>query len=183
MKVAIGLGNPGKEYEETRHNAGRNAVMALAKKIKALAWEENKKALSLTAVGEIGKGKILLVTPQTFMNKSGKAVEALGLKARDVLLVHDDSDIELGKMKFSFGRRSAGHKGVESVMRVLKRKDFWRLRIGVQKARRAPADRLVLMKFTPPERKIFARVLKHACEAIEIFFSESPEKAMSQWNK
>lgn len=132
--------------------------------------------------GKLKKTAVTILLPETFMNKSGKTIGALKIQPKKLLLIHDDSDLRLGKLKFSFGKNSAGHKGVESVMRTLKTKDFWRLRVGIQKQKRVEATSLVLMKFTPQEKSVFTKVLKRAALAIETFITESPEKAMSIYN-
>ena len=166
IKLIIGLGNPGKEYERTRHNAGFLFIDTL---------ENNQKNMSLRDISRREK-KIILAKTQTFMNKSGKAVLALSkfykIKPENILVVHDDIDILWGNFKFSFGRRSAGHKGVKSVIKSLKTKNFWRLRIGIQPAfakatagkqkTRTKADKIILKKFTPDELKEFDKIMKKA---------------------
>ena len=126
MILLVGLGNPGKKYEHTRHNAGFLFIDAL---------ENNLKNMSLRDISRREK-KIILAKTQVFMNKSGAAVLSLikfyKVKPENVLIVHDDIDILWGKFKFSFGRSAAGHKGVESIIKTLKTKNFWRLRIGIQ---------------------------------------------------
>ena len=126
IKLIIGIGNPGKKYERTRHNAGFLFIDEL----------------------ERLKIKITLAKSQSFMNESGRAVVDLikfyhptgdlpkgdKIKPENILIVHDDIDILWGNYKFSFGRSSAGHKGVESIIKSLKTKNFWRLRIGIQPA-------------------------------------------------
>lgn len=182
MITIVGLGNPGKEHQDTRHNAGRNVALGFAKKNNMSAFTYNKKVAALASEGKLKKTAITILLPETFMNKSGKTVGALRIQPKKLLLIHDDSDLELGRLKFSFGKSSAGHKGVESVMRALKTKDFWRLRVGIQKKKRVGAINLVLMKFTPQEKNVFTKVLKRALLAIETFATESPEKAMSVYN-
>jgi len=167
MKTIVGLGNPGKEYESTRHNIGREIVMAIAKYFDFEPWRENKKFFGLTAIGMINKVKVLLVLPDTYMNKSGKALAQAGVKPKDLVVIHDDTDLLLGSFKVSFGKRSAGHKGVESVMRAVKSRDFWRVRVGVQKKKRMDAMELVLKKWAPSEKLIVKKVEKKILELIE----------------
>ena len=134
MYTIAGLGNPGEEYENTRHNTGRIVVEAFCNKQKFDEFKEDKKTNSLKTEGKIGKSKILCLLPETFMNKSGSAlkkVTASKKKAEKLIVVHDDIDLILGKFKISFGKGSAGHKGVESVMRAVGTKDFYRVRVGV----------------------------------------------------
>ena len=132
--VIVGLGNPGKEYEKTRHNAGRNAVELVAKNGGFDDFIFNKTANALVNKGSIGGENVTLVLPETMMNASGKAVSAFVKSpkaAKSLLVIHDDLDLPVGTIKMVFGRGSGGHKGVESVMRAIKTKDFARLRIGI----------------------------------------------------
>ena len=154
VKLIIGLGNPGKEYKRTRHNAGFLFIDEL----------------------ERLKIKIILAKSQSFMNESGRAVADLikfyKVKPESILIVHDDIDILWGNYKFSFGRSSAGHKGVESVIKSLKTKNFWRLRIGIQPAfakKHIRADKVILKKFTPAETKILNQTIKKAIAEIDRF--------------
>jgi len=179
IKLIVGLGNPGKEYENTRHNTGFLFVDELAKYLKAPDFTLQKKLKA-----EISKSEITLTKPQTFINKSGDAVLAVSkfykIKPENILVVHDDIDILWGNFKFSFGRSSAGHKGVESIIKALKTKNFWRLRIGIQPIRQAQgkptikkpasgearqgrhisADKVILKKFTPTELKTLNQTIK-----------------------
>jgi len=169
-KLIIGLGNPGKEYENTRHNTGFLFVDALAEKLNAPEFVYDKKLKA-----EISKSKILIARPQIFINKSGDAVLALSkffkIKPENILVIHDDIDILWGNYKFSFGRSSAGHKGVESIIKALKTKNFWRLRIGIQPAieKRVSADKIILKKFTPAELKILNQTIKKLIPTLSPF--------------
>ena len=160
IKLIIGLGNPGKEYENTRHNAGFLFIDKLSEQLKTPDFKYEKS--------------------QTFMNKSGGGVLALAkshkIKPENILIVHDDIDILWGNYKLSFGCSSAGHKGVESIIKALKTKNFWRLRIGIQPIRqsqgkptlkkRTSADKIILKKFTPAELKILNQTIKKAIDII-----------------
>ncbi|MEK7649660.1 MAG: aminoacyl-tRNA hydrolase [Patescibacteria group bacterium] len=164
MKVIVGLGNPGKEYDGTRHNVGREFAAAIAKKYGFESFEENAKYAGLVAKGEIEGEKTIIVLPNTFMNKSGKALTEAGVKPKDLIVIHDDTDIVLGSVKVSFGKRSAGHRGVDSVMRAVKSRDFWRIRVGVQKKKRVDAMQLVLKKWASAEKLILKKVEKRVVE-------------------
>jgi PTH1 family peptidyl-tRNA hydrolase len=173
MKVIIGLGNPGAEYALTRHNIGRETAEKIAKHFECEPFVTDKKYAGLASKGVVGGEKALLILPDTFMNKSGKALAALSIKPKDLIVIHDDSDLLLGSVKISFGKNSAGHKGVESVMRAVKSKDFWRIRIGIQPAQKAgkrkkrvDAMKLVLQKFTPAERLVVKKVEKKIIETL-----------------
>ena len=177
IKLIVGLGNPGKEYENTRHNSGFLFVDELAKYLKVpnFAYQKKLKAeisevdYKLKAISY----KLFLAKPQTFMNKSGDAVLALSkfykIKPENILVVHDDIDILWGNFKFSFGRSSAGHKGVESIIKTLKTKNFWRLRIGIQPTHKkhTSADKIILKKFTPAELKTLNQTIKKAISELE----------------
>lgn len=155
MKIIVGLGNPGQQYKNTRHNIGFMIVDALADK-RGLSWENHKKFKA-----DLAKGSdLILIKPQNFMNNSGQTVAAvlsyykllpikLGVfKAANadlseiLTVIHDDLDIELGKFKVSVDSRSAGHKGVESIINHLKTKNFKRIRIGIKTPdlEKIPAD-------------------------------------------
>jgi len=193
MKVVIGLGNPGKEYEGTRHNAGRTVAQYFAQSRdfaapgkEALSWKFDPKSTSHLAEGKCGKERVLVALPDTFMNKSGNAAGKLIRPKKelpDLIVLHDDLDLMLGKMKISYGKNSGGHKGVESIMRVLKTKNFIRIRIGVS-GKKKPADvlKFIVAKFKPEEEKIIKKECKRISQALEILITESLEKAMSMFN-
>lgn len=183
MLTFIGLGNPGEEYERTRHNIGRMTLMAFARAHDFPAFAPDAKARALMSIGKVEKTKVRLVLPDTFMNKSGDTVKALALKPSDIVLVHDDSDIIFTGTKLSFNKKSAGHRGVESVSRAVKTIEYWRLRIGIQKKKRVPAEELVLKKFTPKEMLEVKKIIKHAVGALTCLATDSPERAMSEYNR
>ena len=189
--VIVGLGNPGKEYEKTRHNAGRLAVELLAKQKGFDDFVFNKKANALVSEGKIGKEKVTLVLPETFVNLSGKAVAAFvkSVKAaKDLLVLQDELDLPLGTLKMVFGRGSGGHKGIESIMRSIKTQDFTRIRIGISgvgkknQAKKVSGEekviKLVIGKFKPAEEATVKKVLKKAAEAAHLFAAEDINAAM-----
>ena len=190
MITIIGLGNPGKEYEGTRHNAGRDAALLIAKKNDFPEFRLNKKANALVSEGKIGKTKVIIALPETFMNKSGNAVAKLvrpKKELRELVVLHDDLDIEVGCIKISFGKNSGGHKGVESVMRAIKTKQFVRIRIGVCPKKKPGTEKQILNfivgKFSPTEQPIMKKTQKHVVETIETMAEYSLERAMSEFNK
>ncbi|MDO8623888.1 MAG: aminoacyl-tRNA hydrolase [bacterium] len=193
--VIVGLGNPGKEYEKTRHNAGRNAVMLLAKKEGFPDFVFNKKVNALIAEGKVGKEKVVLALPETFMNNSGKAVAALvkSVKAaKQLLVIHDDLDLPIGALKMVFARGSGGHKGVESIMRAIKTENFVRLRIGISgqgkknQAKKVEGEEKVLKhvigKWKPSEESLAKKTLHHAAEAARVWVTLGLEKAQQEAN-
>ena len=188
--IIVGLGNPGKEYEKTRHNAGRNSVELVAKQEDFDEFVFNKKANALVGNGAIGKENVTLVLPETMMNLSGKAVSAFVKSpkaAKNLLVIHDDLDLPLGTIKMVFGRGSGGHKGVESVMRAIKTDAFARIRIGVAPAwKKNQAKKLkdeekvikhVIGKWKPSEEAVVKKVLKKVAEAVRLFAAEGIESA------
>jgi len=174
MKIITGLGNPGAKYENTRHNVGFITLDYLAKKLD-LTFEKNKKFNAFV----VKKGDVLYAKPLTFMNDSGICIAAimsyykmipkkLGfLSSRDsdlsetLTVIHDDLDIEFGATKISVNSRSAGHNGVESIIKNLKTKNFQRIRIGIKgnKPERMPAKNYVLSKFTEEELETIDNLL------------------------
>jgi len=192
MILIIGLGNPGKKFQKTRHNIGFRAVDEIAANFQFPIFN-----LQSIFNAEISKGifknrKIILAKPQSFMNLSGKAVKTLfsSFKFQDSRLwvVHDDIDLPLGKIKISVGRSSAGHKGVKSIIHELKTKDFVRFRIGIKqrtenKKQRIEVEKFVLKNFRKEEEKIVKDVIKKTAEAIEFALKNGIEKAMSKFNK
>ncbi|MBI3627732.1 MAG: aminoacyl-tRNA hydrolase [Candidatus Sungbacteria bacterium] len=203
MILLIGLGNPGKAYEGTRHNVGREIVLAFAKKHEVNAFAPHKKIKGLVTECKIQKENYALVLPETFMNKSGQAAKEAKLvfktEPEKIFVVHDDADIELGRTKLLFGRDSAGHKGVESVMRALATKDFWRFRIGIggerprleldlrrrsgKKIKHVAAESLVLKKFSPAEEALMKKVRAKTIGALGDLANTPPEHVMNHYNK
>ncbi len=188
--VIVGLGNPGKEYEKTRHNSGRSAVELVAKNEGFYEFVFNKTANALIARGAVGGGNVILVLPETMMNLSGKAVAAFVKSpkaAKNLLVIHDDLDLPLGTTKLVFGRGSGGHKGVESIMRAIKTKNFVRIRIGISgignkhQARKVSGDEKVIKhvigKWKPTEEAALKKVLKKAAETVRLFAVEGIESA------
>ncbi len=193
--VVTGLGNPGPEYENTRHNAGRMAVTHFAKYAGAPAWKEDKKSQSLTTGATVKTTLMALQLPNTFMNKSGSAVMKLvkGVKAAEKLIVvYDDLDLPIGKIKISFDRGSGGHKGIESIATALKTKKFTRIRIGISpetpggKLKKPEGDAVVndfiLKKFKESEMDTLKKVFKRVAEAIDVIAAEGPMIAMNHFN-
>lgn len=191
----VGLGNPGKEYEKTRHNAGRMVVELLAKQEKFDDFVFNKKANALVSEGKIDKEKVMLVLPETYVNLSGKAVMAFvkSVKAaQELLVVRDDLDLPLGVTKMTFARGSGGHKGVESIMRAIKTEAFAQLKIGISAAGKKntakkvkgeeKVNKHVVGKFKPTEEAAIKKALKKAALATRLFVTDGIEKATMEAN-
>ncbi|HEY0908565.1 MAG TPA: aminoacyl-tRNA hydrolase [Candidatus Paceibacterota bacterium] len=204
--IIIGLGNPGAEYEGTRHNAGREAVMKFAKKAGFDDFEFDKKTRALVTEGKIGKTKATLILPETFMNKSGASVGKYAKGAKkmkdsqgktikalaDVIVVHDELDIPLGKAKMSWDKSAGGHKGVESVIKALGTQAFFRIRIGITPASAKGKmkkldhdtiiDNFIVAEFKDKEAEELKSVQKKVVDCLELAGTESPERAMSEYN-
>lgn len=191
MYYIVGLGNPGKEYELTRHNTGRIALSGL---VKISEMEVDKKLKALVKEIKIGTEKIMIIFPETYMNKSGNSLKFLitsKKKAESLVVVHDDLDIPIGKFKISFGKNSGGHKGVESIMRAIKTKDFIRIRVGISgttpsgKIKKPEAKKVlnyIIGKFSPKELEIIKKISKKIAQSIEMIASEGIEKGMNLYN-
>ena len=190
MHYILGLGNPGSEYEKTRHNTGRLVLTDFIKKHGVL-MAADKKLKAMSGRGGLGKEKFQIIFPETFMNKSGSSVRAVvkSKKAVENLIVfHDDIDLPLGGIKISFGRGSGGHKGVESVIRAVKTKDFTRVRIGVsphtssgklKKPGTKEINDFIVSNFKPVELEEVKKVSKKATIFLETILVSGREKAMS----
>ncbi len=189
------MGNPGKEYGQTRHNIGFRVVDYINKEYggtlsapdspaqRGGTFIMDKKFSSETSEVKINGRKIILAKPQIFVNKSGEAVnkifKKLKLKVEDLIIIHDDLDIPFGKVKVSFGRSSAGHKGVQSVIRSLKSDKFYRIRIGTfnsqivkikkiknKKKKIEGINDFVVGSFGPGEKPKLNRLIKEAAQKI-----------------
>lgn len=195
MYIIAGLGNPGEEYDGTRHNAGRMIVSVFAKSKGVESFKNDSKSKALIGNFEESNNKGKLILPETFMNKSGGAV-AYFVKslaaAKKLIVVHDDLDLPLGSIRIVFNRGSGGHKGVESVKRGIKTNEFIRIRIGISKEFRGRAKKpkgekeilkFVLGKFDKKELEILKTVQKKTIAALNMIISEGIEKAMGEFNR
>ncbi|MFA6291099.1 MAG: aminoacyl-tRNA hydrolase [Victivallales bacterium] len=184
--LIAGLGNPGREYCNTRHNAGFMAVDALAK-IMSGKSEEKEIPGGLLRQFRCRGGIVSLVKPVTYMNLSGTTVASFmrkkGIDAKGLLLVYDDMDLPLGRLRFCIGGGSAGHKGVGSVISEIGTEDFARLRIGIGRKSNSPdkAD-YVLSEFSESEKELFSKVIDMAAEAVKLSLYRGLQKAMNGYN-
>jgi PTH1 family peptidyl-tRNA hydrolase len=192
MIIIVGLGNPGKKYQKTRHNVGFITINNLQLTIDTFSdWKFKKKFNAEISEGKIDSKKIILVKPRTFMNNSGMAVKLLtkfyAQDPKNLIIIHDDVDLILGKIKISKSHGSAGHKGVQSIIDELKTKSFIRFRIGIKPKvytlNSKNLDKFVLKNFTKKEEEIIKQVIKTTIEGIEIAIKQGIEKAMNKFNK
>ena len=185
--LIVGLGNPGKEYAATRHNAGFLLVEDLAQHWN-VEWKPEKKFQSQVAKNEIGGKRILLCEPQTFMNASGEAVGALvnfyQTPVEKILIVVDDADLPLGTIRLRGEGSSGGHHGLESIEEHLGTRNFARLKIGI--GRKNGAREItghVLGRFAADERKILEEVLAGASEQVKCWIDKGIGEAMNRFNR
>ena len=186
MKLVIGLGNPGSQYERTRHNVGFRVVNKLAAK---LGWKwTGRRSRAVLASGTIGSEKVVLVKPLTFMNLSGEAVAELArwynVSPEDILVVYDELDLPVGKVRLRPRGSAAGHNGMESIIRYLHTNQFPRLRVGIGHPNNSRMDGAghVLSAPKSDERILLDAGEDRAVEAVQMVIAEGVEKTMSVVN-
>ncbi len=183
--LVVGLGNPGREYRDTRHNIGFMVIDQLCKEMGVSMTRVQSKAL--VAVGKLEGQKVILAKPQTFMNLSGQAVGGLmrfyKMPLDQVMVAHDDLDLPLGTLRLRPGGGSAGQKGMESIIQQLGTQNFARLRMGIGRppGQMEPAA-YVLQHFTRAEQDVVGLVLDRAVAAVRTFVREGLDAAMNQYN-
>jgi len=186
VRVIIGLGNPGPEYRKTRHNVGFWVVDVLAQR-----WGirlSRRAFLSLTGDGQLKGEKVLLVQPETYMNRSGETAirirDFYRLELSDFVVVHDDLDLPLGRVRVKRGGGGAGgNRGVASLIAAFGSKEFVRIKVGIGRppGRQDPAD-FVLQPFTPQEEASILPAVDNAADAVEMWISDGIEKTMAAVN-
>lgn len=173
IKIIAGLGNPSKKYQNTYHNIGMLCLNYVIQKliprpIQIFQSEKNFNYIKFKTGSKI----IYLVLPTIFMNNSGIAIKEALTKFKtspnELLIIQDDSDLEIGRFKYSFGSGSAGHHGIESIFKNIKSKDFWRLRIGIrpQHKKNLKAENIVLKKINLKDKKIFYFIFEKFIEKL-----------------
>ncbi len=186
MFLIVGLGNPGRRYEDTRHNAGFLVIDRLARDLEAPL--EQKKFAALFGRAQIGAATVMLVKPQTFMNLSGESVrrifEYYKLEGpEEVIVVHDDLDLPFPVLRLKAGGGHGGHKGLLSVIHHLGSPDFLRVRVGIGKpVEKELTERHVLDPFSSEEMKILSAVVTTAATAVRKIVSSGISAAMNQYN-
>jgi PTH1 family peptidyl-tRNA hydrolase len=183
--LIAGLGNPGREYRESRHNAGFMAIDLLAQAFGIRISRLQSKAL--IGQGEYAGHKVILAKPQTFMNLSGQAVGPLArfykVPLEQLIVIYDDLDIPLGNLRIRPGGGSAGQKGLASIIERLGTQDFPRIRIGIGRpSGNKDARDYVLDGFSKDDRMIFDNILDRTCRAVQVFISRDLEAAMNEFN-
>ncbi|MCX6713642.1 MAG: aminoacyl-tRNA hydrolase [Candidatus Vogelbacteria bacterium] len=194
----VGLGNPGVEYEKSRHSVGRMILQAWVKtpgkEAEFSPWVLDKKINALSSKGEVDGTEVRLILPETFMNNSGKSVKPLITnlkKAHNLVVIHDDVDLPLGKMKICFDRGSGGHRGLESIIKAIKTREFIRVKVGVSpktpsgKIKKPDSEKIVdfiIGNFKPAELEEFKKIIKKAKEALVVIAGEGYGRAMNEFN-
>jgi peptidyl-tRNA hydrolase, PTH1 family len=190
LKILVGLGNPGADYAHSRHNVGFMVMDAYAK---SLAVSFRKSSPRMTAAFPAVRDRngcaerVILAKPQTYMNRSGPAVLELIRQAdadpSDLLVVHDDLDLDLGRLRLKSKGGHGGHRGVQSIIASLQTHQFYRLRVGIG---RPPADQAadeyVLSDFLPDERSNVQEMIKRSVTALDCFINEGPETTMNRFH-
>ena len=185
-ELIVGLGNPEPKYDRTRHNIGFAAVDELAK-IWQMPLTENKRFQGQFAEGVALGGRMRLLKPLTYMNRSGQSVRAVTdwykLQPQSVLVIYDDMDLPVGRLRMRLSGSAGGHNGMKSIIAHLGGKDFPRLRIGIGKSdgQKGTVSH-VLGKFAPEETKTIEEILYISVKAIELSLKEGVEKSMSRYN-
>lgn len=185
MKIIVGLGNPGQEYSLTRHNVGFMAVDELARRWEVAGWRSKFDAL----LAEYrGAEPVILVKPQTYMNLSGTAVGALvrwhKLKPEDVIVIYDDLDLPVGKMRIRGQGGAGGHRGIESLLVHLGQDAFARVRIGIGRPPQGwETANYVLSRFTNDEQPLISDTIAKVADAVECILKSGLSKAMNQYSK
>ena len=184
MKLIVGLGNPGSKYRETRHNIGFKTIKRLADLHNFLPTQ---RCDSIIAEGLIRDQEVVLAQPLTYMNRSGKAVNCLvrkyNLDLEDLLIVYDDLNLNVGRIRLKTSGSSGGHNGLKSIINYLSSDQFSRLRIGIGRPESGfDVSEYVLDSFKPDEQKIIDKSIEEAIQAIDIYIEAGPEVAMNKFN-
>jgi len=183
MKLIVGLGNPGKEYEMTRHNIGFMVISYMARLYTIKVSKLKGKAL--IGEGMIAGEKVILAMPQTFMNLSGESVRELcayyKIEPADVIVIYDDKDIDVGKIRVRPKGSAGGHNGMKSIIYQLGSDEFTRIRVGIGTPPQGLVD-YVLGRFSKEEQVAVAEAGKNAAEAAEMIIKEDVSAAMSHFN-
>ena len=185
-QLIVGLGNPEPKYDKTRHNIGFTAVDTLAENWQ-MSWQENRRFQGLLAEGKYCQQKIRLLKPLTYMNRSGQSVRSVldwyKIFPESVLVIYDDMDLPLGKLRLRLSGSAGGHNGMRSIISHLNSPKFPRARVGIGKSNdKKDTISHVLGKFSSAESAVVKAILQLTCDAIELSLTKGVEKAMSFYN-
>lgn len=186
MKLIVGLGNPGNKYEKTRHNIGFMFTDELVKK-NNFNFTLDKKLQTKIASGIINNEKVYIIQPQTYMNLSGEAVRAVckyyGIDVNDILVIYDDLDLPVGKVRIRPNGSSGGHRGMQNIIDMLQTKKIHRIRIGIDGCDKDKVIDYVLGRFNKEEEIEISLIISKADLMIESYLKESFENFMNRYNK
>ncbi len=184
MKLIIGLGNPDKEHQSTRHNFGWLVVDKLAEKLN-LTWDKSPDKKSLVTDFTHGREKVIITKTLTYMNNSGEAVLALAqyykIDVTNLIVIHDDLDLAFGTIRLSQNRSSGGHQGLESIIKYFKSQDFVRLRLGIG-PQTGKAEDFVLAKFSEEEKRKLPEIIDTSHLILEILLAKGFTDAANKYN-
>ena len=184
MKMIVGLGNPGKEYAKTRHNAGFMAIDELAKSL-GVTFDQKKYKASYAIYNHLGN-KVLLVKPETYMNLSGEAVLALknyyDIDIEDIIVVHDDLDLPVGKIRIREKGSSGGQNGMKNIINLLHSDGIKRIRIGISKDKQIDTKDYVLGKISKEDMEEFSKAIEKAAKALEFAIDNPFNLVMNRFN-
>ncbi len=189
MKLIVGLGNPGRSYARNRHNIGFICIRHFAK-TQGIKFDK-KKGLARIGTGKVADNELVLARPQTFMNNSGNSLSRLikkfNIDLNDLIVINDDLDLPLAKIRISHGSGSGGHKGIDSIIQKLGGQDFIRIRVGIGRPDKPEISEddiiaYVLSDFTPDEKKAIAKIIPQVGEAILCLLTEGLTPAMNKFN-
>lgn len=186
VKLVVGLGNPGPRYSGTRHNAGFLVVEELARRHGGAFRTQKSARVAKLPPGTLGPTAVTLLEPLTFMNLSGRAVQGVatrdGVRPQELLVVHDDIDLPLGRLRVRIGGSSGGQRGVADIARALG-PDFARVKVGVGRPPEGwSTEGWVLSRFTPEEAGLLGQVVARAADAVELVARHGTERAMNEVN-
>lgn len=185
MKLIVGLGNIGKEYENTRHNVGFMVVDKLANKLNA-NFEQSKFKASIAMINYKGE-KVIIMKPSTYMNLSGEAVLACvnfyKIHVEDILIIHDDLDLPVGSVRIRMQGSAGGQKGMNNIINLLHTSDIKRIRVGIDKNPIIPVVDYVLGKFTSEEKPKINEAIDWASDAAEAFVHQPFMEVMNKYNR
>lgn len=185
MKLIVGLGNPGAEYEKTRHNVGWMVVEAFARKFRIALARHEKNAM--TGTGRVAGGSVMVARPLTYMNLSGDSVRLLYdsylQSTQDLLVVYDDIDLPLGRLRIRPTGSAGTHNGMRSIVAGLQSENFPRLRVGIGSAGRGKLRDYVLDEFTPDEQPVIDLAISRSVDALVLYCRGDLKRAMNEFNR
>ena len=184
MKMIVGLGNPGQEYEKTRHNIGFMVVDNYAKENNISGFKS--KFNGLYAIVNHNNENFVLLKPQSYMNLSGTVIKKFAsfykIKPEDILVIHDDLDLPVGKIKVKFKGTSGGHNGIKNIIENMKTEIFPRFKLGIGKDVNIPYMNYVVGKFSKSDMEILSKIFMFSSNIIDDFLDYDIEKVMSKYN-